>query len=141
MRWRHLTVVVLAAVFGCLSSPQDDGETCEFRGDCTAGLECVVVNDPDSVCLPIPPEREQRRCEADRECVLSTGQLWPADADCIDGFCFCNVDVECELVERGLIFEPETCRCVPIGGFGDACLSDATCEGGLFCGGGTCQRE
>lgn len=135
-----IAVIITLGLAACLSSLNDEGEFCENRDNCVSELECVVVNDPDAVCLPIPTEREQRRCTVDADCVLSTGQLWPLDADCIDGFCRCDFGFNCGF-ETGVAFEPETCRCVPVARFGDPCLSSDTCESGTFCSGGICERE
>jgi len=143
-----LAVVVLAVVgpAACFSprGESDDGETCTVTGDCQGGLECVIVDGDQGVCLPSPTARSPRSCDVDDECRLSTGELWPIESECLSGQCRClSEEVTCntndeDINDNNLVLEEETCRCVDRGGRGDPCITAQTCQRGLVCAGGEC---
>jgi hypothetical protein len=140
-------MALAVALTGCLSSTlRDAGDRCDVTADCELELECVIVDDGASFCLPRPPGREERSCTVDDDCTLSDGQLWPLEAECLDGRCRClGAEVLC-VEEDGdiddffaVILEEETCRCIPRGNEGDACITSHTCDIGLACTGGECR--
>ncbi len=137
---RSMVARFVLACAGLVAVPACDftgaaGERCTGSDDCKTTLECVNVD--ENVCLPQPPVREQRTCSADADCTLSDGQLWPVEAECLDGACRClGVDIECHF---DFILEEETCRCVTRAGEGDACITSHICDVGLACVGGECR--
>jgi hypothetical protein len=140
---RRLTALLLCVVAGCdFSGAKDLGEPCEATDECGFDGECVIVGDDTSHCLPRPPGREERSCNVDSDCTLSDGQLWPVEAECLDGQCRClDAEVPCNDVdgEADLVLEEETCRCIARGNEGDACFTSHTCEIGLACTSGECR--
>ena len=142
------TVTALALISGLLAGGSNNGlaelaEPCTSTQDCEPDLECVILDDDDSVCLPRPADRQERRCDADSDCTLSDGELWPLEAECLDGACRClGADINCGTEEDGaeLLLEEETCRCVPVGGEGDACITSHTCEISFACSSGECRN-
>jgi hypothetical protein len=133
-----LLVGVLGACFN--NGLADEAEPCTATADCELTLECVLLDGNASACLPRPPGRQERTCSVDSDCTLSDGQLWPLEAECIDGRCRCFGDeVFCDDVGADVILEEETCRCLPRGREGDDCITSHTCEIGLACSGGECR--
>jgi hypothetical protein len=131
---------------GCVSGGRaSEAEPCTSTKDCELALECVRVDNGASVCLPRPPGREERSCDVDNDCTLSDGQLWPLEAECLDGVCRClGAEVLCfdiadDFDTFTVILEEETCRCVTRGGEGDACVTSHTCDVDLACTGGECR--
>ena len=144
-----LALMCLTTVFGpggCFSAEGETsaGENCDRSVDCKQGLECVVVEGDQGVCLPSPTARSTRSCDADDECRLSTGELWPVESECLSGQCRClTEEVECvdpddDGGEDVLVLEEETCRCVVRGGQGDPCFTAQTCQNLLSCVAGEC---
>jgi hypothetical protein len=139
-------IVVAGAVAGCVSSGTSAvAEACTSTTDCALELECVAVDDGKSFCLPRPPGREERACQTDTDCTLSDGQLWPVEAECLDGACRC-LGAEILCVEDpfdgdgfSVILEEESCRCLNRGNEGDDCITSHTCGPGLACTNGECR--
>lgn len=147
-RW----LVVLALVGPWLATPGctrlvDDrvGNPCEASEDCNglsaSTLECVLVDDDEGICVGAA-ERGPASCDDDDDCLLAADGRFPVEARCVDGTCGCFAGVPGCFNDDGdsLVLEPETCRCVPLGGEGDPCLSPLTCASGLACDGdGQCR--
>lgn len=142
-----LLVIVIGVMTGCASSARRaEGEACTATEACDVDLECVVVDNDASFCLPRPPAREERVCSVDNDCILSDDRLWPVETECLDGACrclgaevFCEVDDEFDEDTFSVILEEETCRCVARGNEGDACITSHTCDVGLACSSGECR--
>lgn len=131
--------VLLIVGAGCLRTPQE-GETCTRSSDCSSGLECVAAFNDRSVCLPQPDGRAPQSCDNDDDCVLSTGDQWPVEVECLDRSCRCilgetrcDEDGSFDVPGNALVLEPETCRCLSPGGEGDSCLTALTCLQGFGC--------
>jgi hypothetical protein len=147
MKPATMTVLALVGALqsGCFNNGlADEAERCTATTDCELPLECVLIDDNASVCLPRPPGRQERTCSVDSDCTLSDGQLWPLEAECLDGACRClGAEVLCReegfADEFSVILEEETCRCVPRGREGDSCITSHTCDTGLACVGGECR--
>lgn len=145
LAWPVTLTLAAGLLTGCLSNGlADEAERCSATTDCELPLECVLIDDNTSVCLPRPPGRQERSCRVDSDCTLSDGQLWPVEAECLDGACRClGAEVLCRdedfADDFSVILEEETCRCVPRGREGDSCITSHTCDTGLACVGGECR--
>ena len=127
----------------------DGGDPCTASDQC-APLECVHLDNGKAVCLPQPTAREPRSCRNDDACVVSDGQLWPVESECIDGQCRClSAEIACTADGVGngfdddsgdFVLQEETCRCLPRGAVGDSCITAHTCDVGLACRTGECRE-
>lgn len=140
-------ILMLILITGCdFSAVKDFGEACGATDDCGEDGECVIVDDDVAHCLPRPTARQERSCSVDDDCTLSDGQLWPIETECLDGACRClGAEILCTAADEGdgddfsVVLEEETCRCVPRGNEGDACITSHTCDVDLACTGGECR--
>jgi hypothetical protein len=110
------TVVAVAVVgAGCLGAL---GERCASTDACQTNLECVLLEDGKSYCLPRPAERAERTCSEGDGCSAAREPLLPVEAECVDGVCRCAlsafdcIEIDGELVDPSeLVVDPVTCLC------------------------------
>jgi hypothetical protein len=144
LAWPVALTLAVGLLTGCLSSDRGkEAERCKVTADCELEFECVLVDDA-RVCLPRPAGRQERSCSVDSDCTRSDGQLWPVEAECLDGACRClGAEVLCRDEDSqddySVILEEETCRCVPRGSEGDPCITSHTCQVELACVRGECR--
>ena len=113
-----LCVVALAGGLGLVAAcaPEDlkqVGEACEESNDCARDLECIQLDEQDTVCLPVPATRTPKAtpCRLDGQCTLGSTDLWPVEAYCERARGVCTCDPGARTCGEGRSLS-EDCLCV-----------------------------
>ena len=129
---RLLVGVAAACTMACQGAA---GEACAKTSDCEAALECVIVEDANSYCVPRASERAARTCSDEVPCTGADMPLWPVEATCVEGFCACDSEAfGCDVIgdtsvdPADYVVDAATCLCRRR----DDC-DDEKCPEGLHC--------